>query len=207
LDVLRAPGVVWLLLAFAGANFVAMALLSWMPDYIYRRFDLDLTGSAAVAALFLPLSNLVGALLGGWLADRAARSRAGARAMIQAVALALGAPCVYLVGTAGSLGPLIPALIGIGLCKGLYDANIFAALYDGVPSSARGLAAGLMNTVGWTGGSLAPLLVGAASDRMGLSGAIAWTALVYVVSALLAALAAGALAKPTPPPSLSAPKP
>jgi MFS family permease len=199
LHVVRARGVAWLLLAFAGANFVAMALLSWMPDYIYRRFDLDLTGSAAVAALFLPIANLFGALLGGWLADRSARRRPGARAAIQAGALLLGAPCVYLVGSASALGPLIPALLGIGLCKGIYDANIFAALYDGVPASARGLAAGLMNTVGWTGGSLAPVLVGAASDRVGLSGAIASTGLVYLVSAAFAALAARTLSGRSPP--------
>jgi hypothetical protein len=51
-----------------------------------------------------------------------------------------------------------------------------------------------MNTVGWTGGSLAPVLIGAASDRVGLSGAIASTSVVYVVSAAFAALAARTLA-------------
>ncbi len=191
----RTPGVIWFLLAFAGANFVAAALLSWMPDYVSRTFGLNLTSSAAVAALFLPMANLVGALLGGWLADRLAQKRAGARATIQATALLLGAPCVILVGFTHSLPPLIAALIGIGLCKGVYDANIFAALFDAVPASSRGLAAGFMNTVGWTGGSLAPLMVGIASDRVGLSGAIASTGLLYLVAAGLAAIAARACSR------------
>ena len=55
---------------------------------------------------------------------------------------------------------LMAALIGAGFCKGIYDANIFASLFDVVRPEDRGTAAGLMNTVGWTGG-----LVGAPRDR------------------------------------------
>ncbi len=69
---------------------------------------------------------------------------------------------------------VIAALIGAGLCKGIYDANIFASLFDVVPPEDRGTAAGLMNTVGWTGGFLAPWTVGKASKSFGLDGAIAF---------------------------------
>ena len=198
---LQTPGVTWLLLAFAGANFVAMGLLSWMPDYVNRRFGLNLTNSAAVASLFMPIANLIGAVLGGWVADRWAGLGMGVRAGIQALALLVGAPCVYALGVATSLPPLILSLIGIGLCKGIYDANIFAALFDAVPARSRGLSAGLMNTVGWTGGSLAPLLIGIASDRVGLSGTIASTSLLYLVAAGLAAIASRSLARKTRTPS------
>ena len=78
----------------------------------------------------------------------------------------------------------------MGLCKGAYDANIFASVYDVVPAHVRGTAAGLMNTIGWTGGSLAPLLIGVSADRFGLRQAIGATAGVYVAAGLLALLAA-----------------
>jgi MFS family permease len=186
----RTPSALALMAAFAGANFVAMALLAWMPDYVHRRFGLDLTGSAAVASLFMPIANLVGALLGGRLADTLAGRHAGGRMLVQAGGLILGAPCVFLVGSTGSLPVAALALVGIGLGKGLYDANIFASLYDRVAPSVRGAAAGVMNTVGWLGASLAPVVIGSASDRVGLGVAIAATGWVYVVGAGLAGTAA-----------------
>jgi MFS family permease len=191
--VLRTPAALALLGTFAGANFVAMALLAWLPDFVFRTYKLDLFGSALVATLFMPSANLAGALLGGWLADRVG-DRPGGRAAVQGVGLLLGAPCVFVAGWTGSLPVLIAALIGIGLCKGVYDANIFAALYDVVRPEVRGFAAGLMNTVGWTGASLAPLAIGLAGDRVGLGASIASTAVLYVASGLLA-LGASALAR------------
>ena len=47
-----------------------------------------------------------------------------------------------------------------------------------------------MNAVGWTGGLVAPIAVGFASDRYGLGAAIGATALVYLVAASLAFMAA-----------------
>ena len=81
---------------------------------------------------------------------------------------------------------LIGSLMGAGLCKGIYDANIFASLFDVVRPEDRGTAAGLMNTVGWTGGFVAPTAVGLASEHFGLSVAIASTAVVYFLVGLLA---------------------
>ncbi len=88
------------------------------------------------------------------------------------------------------MGGLLTGLLGAGFCKGIYDANIFAALYDVVPVGDRGTAAGLMNTVGWSGALVAPIAVGFASQRFGLGTAVASTAVVYVLVALLAFIAA-----------------
>jgi MFS family permease len=187
--IVRVPTACALLLAFAGANFVAMALLTWLPNYVKESYGLELTGATIVASLFMPSANLVGALCGGVLADRAA-GRAGGRIRVQAAGLLLGAPFVFLVGSAGSIPVLIVALIGIGLCKGVYDANIFASVYDVIPAEVRGTAAGLMNTVGWVGGSLAPLAIGLAGDRSGLGPAIAATAAIYLAAGSVALVAA-----------------
>ena len=97
---------------------------------------------------------------------------------------------MLLIGRAESVGPLMVGLVGAGLCKGIYDANIFASLFDVVPVADRGTAAGLMNTVGWTGGLVAPIAVGFASERFGLGAAIASTAVVYLLVGLLAFVAA-----------------
>jgi MFS family permease len=188
-SVLKIPAVVMLLLVFAGANFVAATLLAWLPDFVKTHHGLDLLQAATVAGLFFPAGNAAGALVGGALADAAARRLNGGRVLVQACGLFLGAPCVWLTGKTESLPTLQAALVGIGLCKGIYDANIFASVYDVVPSAVRGTAAGLMNTVAWTAGGSAPLVVGWLSTDHGLAAVIAWTASVYVAAGLLALVA------------------
>ena len=195
LAVLRTPAAATLLAVFAGANFVAATLLAWLPDFVKTRHGLDLTHAATVAGLFFPAGNAVGALFGGALADAASKRVRGGRVYVQAAGLILGAPCVWVAGRADSLAVLQPALVGIGLCKGVYDANIFASVYDVVAARVRGTAAGLLNTVAWTAGSAAPLLVGWFSETRGLGAVIAWTAAVYLAAGLLALVAAGLSAR------------
>jgi hypothetical protein len=110
---------------------------------------------------------------------------------VQTLGLLIGAPCIYLAGSTDVMPVLIGALIGIGLGKGLYDANIFASAFDVVRPEIRGTMAGLMNTVGWTAGSFAPWLMGIAKTRFGLGSAIAMTSVLYLGAAGFAWAAAG----------------
>jgi MFS family permease len=128
---------------------------------------------------------MLGSPLGGWLADTLRRRYAGGRMMVQAGALLLGAPFVFLCGSTHSIAALIAGLICWGLFKGCYDANIFASVYDVVRPEARGTAAGFMNMVGWLGGGTAPLIIGFLAARIGLSAAISSAALVYLLASLL----------------------
>lgn len=179
-----------LLLAFVCSNFVAIVMLSWMPKFLFDKFHLSLAMAGLTATLFLQLASMVGSPVGGWMADVLRRRGAGGRMAVQAIGVFAGAPFVVLCGLTQSIPWLIVALIGWGFCKGLYDANIFAAVYEVVRPEARGAAAGLMNTVGWLGGGGAPLLVGLLADHYGLSLAIAVTAVVYLAAGSLLALGA-----------------
>jgi len=172
--------------AFVCANFVAAMLLSWMPDFLYQKFRLSLSMAGLTATIFVQLASMAGSVAGGWIADRwRARSPRG-RMLVQAIGVFGGAPFVALCGLTASVGTLMAALAAWGFCKGLYDANIFASLFDVVRPEARGTAAGWMNTVGWLGGGgAAPLVIGIAATRYGLGFSIALASCVY--------LAAGAL--------------
>ena len=183
-EILTTPAALALLGVFVGANFVAAVFLTWLPLFIGRQFSLGLTASSLTSTVW-PLASLFGALGGGFLADIASR-RPGGRIRIQAFSLMLGSPFVFATGWAGSIPVLVLVLAAVGLCKGAYDANIFASLYDVIRPPLRGTAAGLMNSVGWTGGFLAPTVVGIMSDHFGLGLAIASTAVVYLLAGLLA---------------------
>jgi MFS family permease len=110
--------------------------------------------------------------------------------MVQSIGVFAGAPFVVLCGMTESIGLLMAALACWGFFKGMYDANIFASVYDVIPPESRGSAAGLMNTIGWLGGgALAPVTIGVLAARWGLSAAIAMTGGVYLVAGALLLLA------------------
>jgi MFS family permease len=187
-DVLRNRMVLALIAIFIGANFVAVIFLTWMPTFLYRKFGMTLAMAGFNATAYLQAASVVGVIVGGVLADRAStRCRAG-RIGVQAMGLLLGVPFLFAAGWTTSTKVLLISFVGFGLFKGLYDANIWASLYDVVPARRRGVAAGVMNSLGWLGGGMAPVVVAAAMQRTTLSVCVSATAGVYLV------LGVGALA-------------
>ncbi len=179
------PTVLTLMGAFMSANFVAIVLLSWMPKFLYDRFHLSLAQAGLSATIFVQLASMAGSPLGGWLADTLRRRLVGGRMMVQALGVFCGAPFVFLCGQSNSLTLTIAVLIAWGLCKGFYDANIFASVYDVIRPEARGTAAGFMNMIGWLGGGFAPVIIGYLAQRHGLGTAISLASLVYVAAGVL----------------------
>jgi sugar phosphate permease len=109
-----------------------------------------------------------------------------------------GAPFVAICGTTHSVSTLVVALTCWGFFKGLYDANIFASVFDVVPADARGRAAGLMNMIGWlAGGGSAPLVIGLVAERSSLGSAMALASAVYMVAGAL--LVAAIVSRPVNP--------
>jgi MFS family permease len=182
----RTPTLICLFGAFMCANFVAVVLLSWMPKFLYDKFHLSLAMAGLTATLFVQLASLVGAPLGGWLADTWRRRSPRGRLAVQMVGVLGGAPFVALCGLTPSVTTLIVALTAWGFFKGLYDANIFASVFDVVGPEARGTAAGFMNAFGWlAGGGTAPLAIGLIAQRESLGLAIALASTVYLAAAAL----------------------
>ncbi len=190
-------GMVLLLMAvFVGANFVAMIFLTWMPSFLHDRFGMDLAMSGLNATLWLQAASVLGVLCGGWLADRWALRRRGGRMAVQALGLFAGAPLIFLTGWTLSVPVLVMALAGFGFFKGLYDANIWASLYDVVRPRRHATALGIMNAVGWLGGSAAPVLVALAAGRFGMGAALQATSLIYLLFGCLLVLGVVILSRP-----------
>ena len=180
------PTAIFLMAAFLCANFVAVVLLSWMPKFVYDRYHMSLALAGFTATIYVQLASMVGSLCGGWFADALRRRTPAGRILVQTFGVFGGAPFVALCGLTGSAAWLVFALTAWGFFKGLYDANIFASLFDVIRPEVRGTAAGFMNTVGWFGGGgTAPILIGIIASRESLGIAIAWASFVYVAAGLL----------------------
>jgi MFS family permease len=184
--VLRVPTALVLMAVFVCANFVALVLLAWMPDYLYQHFHLSLADAALTATLYAQAGSVCGALFGGYLADALSKKTPQGRMITQAIGVACGAPFVALCGHASTVQAASVYLAIWGFAKGMYDANIFASVFDVIGAEARGTTSGVMNCVGWLlGGGAAPLAIGYLATRIGLGPAISFASLSYVLAALL----------------------
>ncbi len=195
---LTTPSALLLVLAFFGANFVGLVFLTWMPTFLGEKFHLNLALAGVSSTVYLQIASMIGAIIGGFLADWLRTRLTGGRMLVQALGALCGAPFIILCGRTLDLYVLIFAMICFGLFKGIYDSNIWASLYDVVPPSRRGTSVGLMNMIGWFGGGLGSYTIGLAVDHgVTMSEAIASTAVIYLVVAGILVLAA-VFARPRP---------
>ncbi|HYO84472.1 MAG TPA: MFS transporter [Bryobacteraceae bacterium] len=174
-----------LIAVFTGANFVAMIFLTWMPSFLYRKFNMSLGMAGLNSTAWDQMASVAGVLFGGYLADRWARRWPGGRMAVQGLGLLAGVPFLFLTGWTLSIPVLVLAMTGFGLFKGMYDANIWASLYDVVPPERRATAVGFMNSIGWLGGGFAPVAIAFASGTWGMSASISATAAIYFAFGLL----------------------
>lgn len=157
----KRPAVVLLLLTFVSANFVGAIFLTWMPTFLYEKFHMTLTTAGFFAVAFVQLSSALSAPVHGWFADRLTSKWLHGRVLAQLLSLLIGSIAIVAIGRAATETSLIIAMIAFGICKGGYDIGIFASVFDHIEPDFKGSAVGLMNTFGWTGGALGPLILGA----------------------------------------------
>ena len=151
---------------FVGANFVASVFLTWLPSFLVRKFAMNLSMAGFSSTAYLQIASVLGVLAGGLLADRLVRRRPAGRMITQAIGLLCGVPFILMTGLTTTVLSVIAAMIGFGFFKGLYDANIWASLYDVVAPAHRATAVGVA--------------IGMMSERIGMSRSIAAASVIYL---------------------------
>ncbi len=112
--ILRTPAVPFFMLAFACSNYAAMVLLAWMPQYLSSKFNLRLDWAGLGATGPPQLASMVGAPLGGWLADSWRSRRSSGRAGASTCCFCLCTFCLPLrTYRISSLVFLFPGQLGI----------------------------------------------------------------------------------------------
>ncbi len=127
----------------------------WMPAVLKQEYNIG-QGKAGVSATFFWLvAAIVGAVLGGWLADRWARRRVRGRIFVSALGMGLIVPALFGVGNAGSLDVAVGCLALFGLGWGFFDCNNMPILCQIVRPELRATGYGIMNLVGIACGGFA----------------------------------------------------
>ena len=172
------------------STFASIGYLAWMPTYLHESFGLTLAQAGFFSVFYNLILAFVGVMLGGKFSDKFAQKYPSFRLNLAGTALLLGIPSLYFMGASDNLTVVYVALGGYGFCRGLFDSNIYASLFDVVPRRYHASAAGLMVAFSFMIGSLAPLILGAVKQGgdlgAGLSG-LAWAYLVGGSAHLFAA--------------------
>lgn len=183
---LSTPASLCLLLAFVGANSVAGVLYVWLTTFVREKFQLSLFNASIVGTVFIQLAAMLGSVTGGVLADSWRQRWLGGRVGVQALGILCGAPMILVCALATQLPVVIGGMILLGFFKGVYDSNIWPAIYEVVPASRRSSAVGMANLVGWGGAGIGTWQLGKLVDQgIEMSVALAWLAYVYLVVTLL----------------------
>jgi MFS family permease len=167
----------------------AWIVRDWMPDILRERFHLGQGKAGVSAVLYWQIAAIVGAVLGGWLADRWMRTQVRGRIFVSAIGTALLMPALFGVGNATDLGVAVLFLALFGLGWGFFDGNCMPVLCQLVGPELRATGYGVMNLVSISCGGMADWIFGALRDQQvplnGIFTVFASIALLSVVVALL----------------------
>jgi MFS family permease len=164
--------------------FAYWGLFTWIPAYLAGPTGRGGAGLGVARSWGFIVVMQIGAFIGytsfGLIADRIGRRPAFLLFMLGA---AVSVPAYGFGARHETL------LFGLGLFVGLFGHGYFslfgALLAEIFPSAVRATAQGLCYNSGRALSALAPLTIGAAADRLGYGSAIALTAALYLLGAIV----------------------
>ena len=165
--------------------FVTYAFKAWAPIFIIRAFpEMDTTQAVFHGVFWFYLGAFVGVTLGGRMSDALKIRRPGIRFEVEFIGLALCIPFIILMAYAQSLVLMIAAILLFGFATGVYDSNIYAALFDVINPRFRAVGTGLFGCGGCIVGAFGPAVAGFLNDAFSPRVSMASLAIFAIVGAL-----------------------
>ena len=165
--------------------FVTYAFKAWAPIFMIRAFpDMDTTQAVFHGVFWFYLGAFVGVTLGGRIADALKSRRPGIRFEVEFIGLALCIPFILMMAYSQSLIPMIAAILMFGFATGVYDSNIYAALFDVINPRYRAVGTGLFGCGGCIVGAFGPTVAGFLNEAFSPRVSMASLAIFAIVGAL-----------------------
>jgi len=166
--VLRTPTLIWVFLGGAMVTFAVNGLVAWAAAFMQRIHGLTVARVGAEFGVWALSGGVLGALVGGRLADRLQQRWHGGRVLASGAGFVLGAPvcaALLLVHDLRWFGPLILATYFLYTW---YNGPLVAVILDVVPPAVQASVLGAFVLFSHLAGdALAPPLIGYLSDRTG----------------------------------------
>lgn len=144
-----------LVLYFTLPALAGWVVRDWMPAILKKEFNIGQGRAGVAATLYWQVAAIVGAFIGGWLADRWMLRHNRGRIFVSAIGMSMIVPALFGVGNAGTLTAAVLFLILFGLGWGFFDGNNMPILSQIVRPELRATGYGIMNFVSISFGGLA----------------------------------------------------
>ena len=173
---------------FVAIVFVNNAYLFWAPKFMAEKFGVSVGAAGAQTMLWHHLLALIAILSGGFVTDRLVKRWPRFRLGLQILALLAGAPCLLLTGFAPAVTTMLVMSAAYGVCRGCFEVNTHASLFDVIPSEHRSTATGIFMVFAFFFGGLSGVIMGELSEKYGTHGfeiGFAILASAYLLAALM----------------------
>ncbi len=184
-EFLRTPSLILTYIAFAGNTFLSSAYLTWLPSFFHRYGGVP-AGQAGLKSASVMLFAIIGAPLGGFLADAWMKRRINARPLFAGLSSMLSA-AVWLVAF-GLLQDtpqyIVMMLAAIATVTYLSAAAAITqdVVHPGLWAVSYSICVIVQNLLG---SSLGPIVLGAISDARGLQTAMLVAPVASVFAGIL----------------------
>jgi predicted MFS family arabinose efflux permease len=172
-------------LAFAGNTFVTTSLMSWLPTYLHRVEDISMSRAGIKGGIVMMLA-ILGAPLGGYLADKWRSRRVNAR-MVFCGLSSLVTTVIFFVAFSFLSGmPQYVLMLFGGIAIVAFVPAGAAVTQDVVHPGLRAISYSLCVIVQHIlGSSVGPIVVGAVSDAYDIQTAMLILPLFTLIAGLL----------------------
>ncbi|MCK9364091.1 MAG: MFS transporter [Syntrophales bacterium] len=159
-------------LGFAANTFVTTALLTWLPSYFQRVEGISMSRASTKGGIVMLLA-IIGAPLGGYLADRWFKSRGNARLLFPALSSFTTAVLLFIAFSVCRGQIQYAVLLAAGIAAVAFVPAAVAVTQDVVHPGLRAVSLSLCIIIQHIlGSTLGPPVIGALSDAFGLEKAM-----------------------------------
>jgi MFS family permease len=176
------PSLIFSYFGMAGVVFTTTSLITWLPTYFYRVQGLP-ESQAGLKSSSIMILALIGAPLGGYIADKWRKKKINARLLFPGISTFLSAVFLFLafVVFPGKMQYML--LLALGVLITAYIAASSSVTQDVVHAGMRAMSYAVAVVVqNLIGASLGPIVIGAVSDATNIQ-----TAMSILPAALLCA--------------------
>lgn len=184
-EFLSKPSLLLTYFGMAGVVFTTTSLIVWLPTYFHRVQGMD-EGPAGMKASMVMLLAIIGAPLGGYIADRWRRKKVNARLLVPSITSLISAVLLFLAFNVSDGKMQYLLLLSLGVSVTAFIAAAAAVTQDlvhpGLRAMSYAIAVVIQNLLGSTPG---PIVMGAISDASNIQTAFTFLPISLLLSTLL----------------------
>jgi MFS family permease len=185
IQLLRVPAFLAMIIAGICITFSSVSFVTWGIDYATNYKDFSVREAAISLAVIALLSSVLGALSGGYFADRLQKKIKYGRILVIACAFLAAAPFLLLAVQSEEKWMVLAGFFVSMFFMSWYHGPTTAILHDLTPQRAHATAIGVYMFATQLFGAMGPLLIGKISDMSDLQIGLQAATAVMVFGAIL----------------------